>query len=131
LRPGEARTVSVRLPRQDQVPSDFVHVPGGRFLYGSAEDDVLRRAFLDAEPQHPVEVEPFLIARHEVTFADWMAFLRALPPASRGIFTPSVKGSVRGAGLALVERAGHYRLVMTPTATTLEADEGTPIVYPG
>ena len=113
------------------VPAGYVYVPAGRFLYGSA-DDPLRGIFFNAQPMHPVEIGSFLIARHEVTFADWIEFLRALPAEERRRRMPRVaneQGMVR-----LDELAGAWRVTLQPegpAGATLSAAAGEPLRYPG
>ena len=68
---GERRAEEIQLPAQ--VPAGFVYVPAGRFLYGSADLEELRGAFFNTAPLHEVATGPYLIARHETTFADWLA----------------------------------------------------------
>lgn len=47
----------------------FVEIPGGEYFRGSGEGDELAR--INEMPPHRVRVSPFLIARHEVTLAQW------------------------------------------------------------
>jgi formylglycine-generating enzyme required for sulfatase activity len=47
----------------------FVLIEGGEFQRGAARDE--RAAFPDERPQHGVRVSTFLMARHEVTQAEW------------------------------------------------------------
>ncbi|WP_231590617.1 formylglycine-generating enzyme family protein [Hymenobacter terrenus] len=51
-------------------PADMVRLPGGRFAMGSA-------AFTDAQPVHTVTVGSFWMDVHEVTNAQFAAFVRA------------------------------------------------------
>jgi formylglycine-generating enzyme required for sulfatase activity len=60
----------------------MIYVPAGRFHYGS-DDDETTRAALTHQPGHDLEIGAFLIARTEVTFGEYLAFLRALPDAAR------------------------------------------------
>ena len=41
-----------------------------------------------AEPEHPVHVDAFLIGTYEVTYAEYLAFLAALPAAERALRRP-------------------------------------------
>jgi formylglycine-generating enzyme required for sulfatase activity len=126
LRPGEQQTLALDLPRQEDVPEGFVYVPPGRFLQGS-EDERLRRSFFNTVPLHEVETGGFLIARHEVTFADWMAYLDALPPAERARRLPGTRGE--RSGVVLESLKGRWRLSLRPTSATYSAWEGEPIRY--
>lgn len=130
VRRDEPLRVRVPLPRAADVPDGFVVVPEGAFLLGSGDPEPLRREFLKTVPLHPARNGPFLIARDEVTYAEWLAFLRELPPAERAARTPRVetKGFRGGLGLAR-ERDGRYRLSFQPTVRRYSAVEGEPIRY--
>lgn len=52
-------------------PAGMVAIPGGRFLMGS------ERFYREERPQREVTVAPFWIARHEVTNAQFAAFVAA------------------------------------------------------
>ena len=54
--------------RHQETGIVFVRVPGGSFLMGSPEDEGDRR---QDEKQRKVVVSPFLIAKYEVTQAQW------------------------------------------------------------
>jgi formylglycine-generating enzyme required for sulfatase activity len=77
---------------------------------------------------HEVETGAYLIARSEVTFADWMAFLEALPPAERAARMP---GSRRAINLLQLEQVpgGRWRLTLRPSAADYTALDGEPIRY--
>jgi formylglycine-generating enzyme required for sulfatase activity len=122
--------LTVDLPAAGSLPPGYVHIPAGRFLYGSADDEGLRR-FLMAPPQHEVETGAYLIGRNEVTFAEYLEFLRALSPEERVAHLPKAESAIRGA-LALEElRGGRYRLTLKPASTTYTALDGEPIRYLG
>jgi formylglycine-generating enzyme required for sulfatase activity len=77
---------------------------------------------------HEVTTSAYLIARHEVTFGEWIQFLDALPPAERQRRTPSAV-SPRGA-LALRQLPdGAWQLTLRPTIHTYQARQGEPIRY--
>ena len=80
---GETLELALELPHASQVPTGFVYVPPGRFLFGSASDEDLRKGFFTAPPLHERSTGAFLVARHETTYADWIAYLDALPPEQR------------------------------------------------
>ena len=88
VRRGEVSTLRIVLPPAADVPPGMVYVPGGRTLYGSSEDEATRE-FLAHQPVHDVQVGPFLIARTEVTNAQYVAFLGSLPQAERRARLPS------------------------------------------
>ena len=79
LRRGEALAIEQRLPAADEVPPGFVYVPPGRFRFGSRADEGLRREFFRAQPEATRETGGFAIARREVTFEEWIAYLRDQP----------------------------------------------------
>ena len=77
------------------MPKDFVYVPGGRFLFGSANED-LRTTFLGTVPLHTVETRAFLISKYETTFREWIAFLETLPPPQRAARRPHGRKDIQG-----------------------------------
>ena len=82
LRHGEQTTVEIAMLEVAAVPPGFVYVPAGRSLLGATDPEPVR-AMLATWPEHPVWVEAFLIAKHEVTFGEYLAYLAALPEAER------------------------------------------------
>jgi formylglycine-generating enzyme required for sulfatase activity len=87
LKRGEERRLRIVLPPADRIPDGMLYVPAGRFLYGSGDDEDTR-GFLTHQPEHEVELPAFLIARTEVTYGDYLTFLRALPEAERSAHLP-------------------------------------------
>jgi formylglycine-generating enzyme required for sulfatase activity len=67
--PREVRLVGLDIP--------MVLVAGGVFDMGSEQ-------FANAKPAHQVRVEPFYLARHELTQNEWKALMGANPSAHRG-----------------------------------------------
>ena len=57
---------------------EFVWLPGGSFHMGSPADEPVRAS--DEGPVHTVSLRPFLIAKYEVTQAEYASVMRA-PPA--------------------------------------------------
>lgn len=124
---GERRTLDVPIPRH--VPDGFVYVPPGRFLFGSADDETARKTLFGTQPQRAVSTDGFFISRHEVTFAEWIAFLEALPPAERRARLPRAKGfhgelSLEGAGT-------QWLLALRPTVDTHRVRSGERVQYRG
>jgi serine/threonine protein kinase/formylglycine-generating enzyme required for sulfatase activity len=124
---GESLSIEVELPPAGAVPEGFVYVPAGRFLYGSRDVESMR-SFLRAEPIHGVETGAYLIARKEVTYADYLEFL-----ATR---TPEQRAQLAAAGaqgpMHLEEReGGEWRLHLTLGANEYFLDRGAPLVYQG
>jgi formylglycine-generating enzyme required for sulfatase activity len=126
---GEDVRASVALVPAWAVPSGFIHVPEGEFLCGSGEGDEERRRN-ERPPIHPVRTGSYFVARDEVTFADWLVYLRALPEAERRERTPRVREEFHA--VQLVEEAdGRYRISLRPSAAVFTALEGERIHYPG
>ncbi|HEY8377265.1 MAG TPA: protein kinase [Nannocystis sp.] len=126
---GETQIVNVTLLPADRIPAGFVHVPAGRFLYGCGESEVIRRFFV-AEPEHVVETGDFLIARHEVTYGDFIAYLEDVSPEERArVLGPPDQGwgAVR---LSQVEGGG-WRLELRLGTKTYTAVSGEQLVYEG
>jgi eukaryotic-like serine/threonine-protein kinase len=134
LERGEALRLDVPLPRAADVPPGMVYVPAGRFLSGDGSgNESYRINFLSAAPLHPATTAAYLIARTEVTFGDWIAYLRALPPAEREARRPRGSSST-GATLQLDggrSPGEPFTLVILPAVRQLVAREGEPLIYPG
>ncbi len=123
--------LDLRLPRPGQLPAGFVFVAAGQSRIGSADDEMVRNFFVTV-PQHPVQLSAYIIARHETTYAEWLAFLRDLPPEDRARYLPSSETMLLGAGIVLSQgKDGRWSLSMSAGERTLKAAEGEPIVYPG
>ncbi|WP_211194092.1 bifunctional serine/threonine-protein kinase/formylglycine-generating enzyme family protein [Pyxidicoccus fallax] len=127
---GERRQVRLR-PPPAETPPGFVYVPPGRFLFGSAAAESVRQ-FFNAAPQHPVETEGYFIGRHEVTWAEYLAFLEALPPQRREEHLPRA-GSTGMYGSLELSRGtdGRWTLAIQPTTQRLVARQGERLRYPG
>ncbi len=120
----------VLLPEAERVPEGFVYVPAGRFLFGSTADEETRRSFFNTPPLHETTTGAFFIARNEVTYEDWIAFLRTLPPDERARRAPRVQG-LTGA-LELKELQGQtWQLALQPTKHLYTARMGEKIRYEG
>ncbi|HEX3694338.1 MAG TPA: bifunctional serine/threonine-protein kinase/formylglycine-generating enzyme family protein [Polyangia bacterium] len=128
---SQAVTVAFTVPAAAAVPADFAYVPAGSFWFGDA-DERLRKEFLGTVPIHPRKTPAYLIARHETTYADWIAFLSALPPAERAPHLPDVYTSLRGS-VRLRPLAGdrQWQLTLQPTTSKYTAVSGAPIEYSG
>lgn len=67
------------VPYQVTIPGtkitfEMIPVPGGKFLMGSPADEADRRD--DEGPQVEIEVEPFWMGKHEVTWGEYKSFTR-------------------------------------------------------
>jgi serine/threonine protein kinase/formylglycine-generating enzyme required for sulfatase activity len=126
---GEALALDLALPRPESVPEGFVYIPEGRFLFGSPDDELVRR-FFSTPPQHVVETGPYLIARHGTTYAEWLAFLRALPVGERAPYFPGDNTlAVAEAGIRLSVEEDIWRLTITAGEKTYTAIAGQPLIY--
>jgi formylglycine-generating enzyme required for sulfatase activity len=70
----QARTARVKMIARGAIPEGFVYVPGGPFLYGTTEEDLIAQ---EVQPLHEVELPSFFIAQNEVTFGDWLPYRAA------------------------------------------------------
>jgi formylglycine-generating enzyme required for sulfatase activity len=123
---GERLTRRIIVPLRRSIPEGFVYIPAGRFLYGTDRAEPTRQ-WLEAQPLHEVETGSYLIARTEVTLAQWMAYLRALPPDDRARRTPQPKGEAPL--LTLVD--DRFTVSISPTQEVYRAVEGQLLTYPG
>jgi eukaryotic-like serine/threonine-protein kinase len=128
----ERLRIAVDLPPSSAVPRGFVYIPPGRFLFGSSAEESQRREFFNTVPAHEVQTDAFLIAQNETTYAEWLEYLRALPPEERARRTPKVSEVGFAGALQLQELPdGTYKLVFQPTTEAHAALLGEPIRYPG
>ena len=130
LHRAEELRVDLTLPPSAAVPSGYVYVPPGRFLFGTSSDESVRQGFLSTVPVHEVASPAYLIGRFEVTYADWLEYLRALPPAERAARTIHVPKGGIGGGVDLTELAdGSWQLTLQPVTQAHVAGLGGMIVY--
>jgi serine/threonine protein kinase/formylglycine-generating enzyme required for sulfatase activity len=125
---GEDLRLSITVPPLASVPEGFVYVPHGRFLFGSAADEEVRRAFFNTAPLHAVETGAYLVARNETTYAEWLTYLGALPPEERARRTPKVSGLTGAMELRELE-GGEWQLTLQPTTRAYTARSGEMIRY--
>ncbi len=130
---GEKLALALDPPLVAEVPEGFVYIAPGRFLFGSADEEGVRRGFFNALPRHEVRTGSYLIGRSEVTFRDWIDYLESLPPGERARHVPASDAKVGQSGaLRLEERPeGGWRLVLQPMNRVYEARAGERLVYPG
>jgi formylglycine-generating enzyme required for sulfatase activity len=129
---GERSTLQLDMPLVGTVPAGFVYVPPGRFVFGSAAPDGQRRDFFHTTPAHEVDGRAFLIAAHETTFADWIAYLKALPAAARQEATPKVVAGGFQGGLGLASGGDDdWELTIQPAGQAYRARSGELLTYPG
>ena len=119
---GRDERQRVELTVPTTVPDGFVYVPPGRFLFGSADEELVRRTMLPAEPLHPVVTNAYLIQRTEVTFRQWIDFLDTLPPADRDLRRPRAHSYFGTIDLSQ-SAEGRWQLTFEPPSV---AGAGTP-----
>ncbi len=127
---GQPSALQVRLLPEATVPEGFVHIPAGRFVFGSGDDESLRSDLMATAPSHETTTEAFLVARREVTFSDWIAFLEDLPPAERALRMINLPSGGTGGPLGLTRLSdGAYRLSMQPGSRPYAARSGAALRY--
>jgi serine/threonine protein kinase len=118
----------LRIPLPATVPDGYVYVPPGRFLSGSSDEELVRRNFLRAPPLHLSRTEGYLIARHEVTYGEWLRFLRALSAEERALRRPRAQSS--SGSIELTELPdGQWQFTLQRGSTVYRAREGAPVRY--
>jgi formylglycine-generating enzyme required for sulfatase activity/cell division protein FtsB len=126
LERGEHHPVRLALPAA--VPDGFVYVPPGRFLYGSGDEETIRRSLVRAQPLHALTTDGYLIGRTEVTHAEWLAFLRTLPPGERAERRPNATNYY--GSLSVTEREpGRWEFRLERKGHVYLAREGEPVHY--
>ena len=128
---GERLNVAIDMPAEADVPDGFVYVPPGRFLFGSAAEESMRREFFTTVPLHVVVTGAYLIAREETTYSEWLSYLRELPPTERARRTPKVGEAGLSGALELSELpSGTWQLTFQPTTDVHTAQLGEVVTYP-
>jgi formylglycine-generating enzyme required for sulfatase activity len=123
----------VNLPAVDGVPEGFVYVAAGTFLYGYGGDerDEHVRVLYQALPLHERATGAYLIARHETSYADWIAFLRSLPAGERGAHLPRASEGAGHGRIELIPQDDEYVLSFRPASKDYRARAGELIRYQG
>ncbi|MFH1436262.1 MAG: protein kinase, partial [Pseudomonadota bacterium] len=129
---GESLDIHIAMPPSGAVPPGFAYVPAGRFYFGTARDDSIRRGFMHTVPIHAVETGAYLMAKHETTFRQWIEFIESLPVDQRASRLPTVHvGGFEGAlGLELLPD-GRWQLTIKPTVQSYTAVAGEKLIYSG
>ncbi len=102
---GEVLRLRLALLPKAEVPDGYVHVPGGPTLVGAGGDESVRRDFYDAAPLHSTWVPDFLMAQHETTFAQWLAWVDTLPASRRSAALPRLEANTGAADAARLSLA--------------------------
>jgi formylglycine-generating enzyme required for sulfatase activity len=126
---GESRALQLALLPSAAVPAGFVYIDAGEFWFGDG-DEQLRTQFLDTAPLHRRATDGYFIARNEVTFREWIAFLTATPASERPLLSPRA-GSTRGSVQLREDEEGGWQLVFQPATQRYTARAGEVIVYAG
>ncbi|MEZ4358539.1 MAG: SUMF1/EgtB/PvdO family nonheme iron enzyme [Kofleriaceae bacterium] len=117
---GRPLKLEVALPAT--IPAGMIYVPAGEALLGSSDEERFRKTFLHATPLRPVGTGAYLIGRNEVTFEEYVAFLRAQPAPARRAVQPA----------SLIEHAdGRYALALEVAAEPYLVGPEEPLEYPG
>jgi formylglycine-generating enzyme required for sulfatase activity len=131
---GQRLAVDLALPAASSVPPGFVYIAPGEFWYGDVDEE-LRTGFLETVPIHRRRTEAFLIARHETTYADWIAFLEALPDSEVKALEPRVTGEVRGSlsleSIPSGKASRRWQLAIQPGSQRYVVRQGEGLVYEG
>jgi formylglycine-generating enzyme required for sulfatase activity len=127
---GELSRVVLDMPRAGTIPQGYVYVPPGRFLFGSADPESLRLGTIEAQPEHEVTTGGYLIGKNEVTFAEWIDFLRELPPAERAPRIPRSEGTEWKLHLEELPE-GPWKLTLVLNGKSISAREGENIRIEG
>jgi formylglycine-generating enzyme required for sulfatase activity len=135
VRRGDPQRVRATLPRPGEVPGGFLYIPAGVFLSG-AEDQPqpslvwwMRRYFMHTAPLHEEATGAYLIKRDEVTFEEWLTYLRGLPPRLRA--QRRQHGSMdQQRSLRLdADASDRFTLSLYTTNDKYRVTEGTPLEY--
>ncbi|MBA2538334.1 MAG: SUMF1/EgtB/PvdO family nonheme iron enzyme [Deltaproteobacteria bacterium] len=132
IAPGEHRRLDLSLPLAKAIPDGFIVIPAGRFLYGSRDDDYLRRFFITA-PMHELSTGSYLIARNEVTYAQWIEFLEAVGADERKERVPHLDSSQPAPGvpgsLALAQTRAGWEIQINPSSIEYRVAAGSQLEY--
>jgi serine/threonine protein kinase/formylglycine-generating enzyme required for sulfatase activity len=123
--------IGITVPLKDEIPDGMVYVPAGRYWFGFGGDEVREpiREWQLSPPPHERSSNAFFIARHETTYAQWIEFLRALPPAERKAYMPLAEFNDMQVQLLEVDGDFVFRYRVNVDQELHEARVGEPIVY--
>jgi formylglycine-generating enzyme required for sulfatase activity len=101
----------------------MIYVPPGRFVFGSSDEESMRKLFFYATPLHQISTGAYLIAREEVSFGQWIEFLNDLPADEQTKYAPSMDQ-------VKLERVDDTWVVsFGPVEASLKAAEGELLVF--
>jgi serine/threonine protein kinase/formylglycine-generating enzyme required for sulfatase activity len=124
---GQKQRVELPLLRKGALPEGFIYVPPGQAFFGSAAEDSVRE-FFNSTPIHEVRTRGYFIARHETTFADWIAFMEALTPEQRAPHLPSVGSTLHGQ-LRMERKQDGWHLHLQPSSKPYDVRAGEKVHY--
>lgn len=125
----EELNIDVTLPKESELPAGYSYIPSGRFLFGTSTDDTLRKSFLTTVPLHSVKTRAYLIAQHETTYADWIAYLKAMRSVSHSRLGLKVEPVSMAGALSLTSRRGVWSLTLQVANHVYHVREGVPLIY--
>ncbi len=135
VRRGEPQHVHATLSRPGEVPRGFLYIPAGVFLSG-AEDQRqpslvwwMRRYFMHTAPLHEEATGAYLIKRDEVTFEEWLAYLRKLPEAERARRRQNGSMAVQRSVRLDAGASGRFTLSLRTNTDIYRVAEGEPLAY--
>lgn len=130
----ESRSLHLEVPPARAIPQGFIYVAPGVFLfgYGKGHQTEEVRPWYQTLPLHERRTGGFLIARHETTYGDWMAFLRDLSANERKARMPSVNtDTTYDDGMVHLEQVeGQFVLTVGNSRGTQHVAEGDWVTYP-
>src|SRR5262249_41013570 len=112
----------------EKAPEGFVFIPEGYFFFGSKDPEELRLS-LEAQPQHRVYQQAFMIAINETTFGEWLQFLDTLSNSEKARYAPH-DSTYRG-GVRVSQKHQIWGMELTPGSSTMTAPAGRKLEYPG
>ncbi|MCP4678156.1 MAG: SUMF1/EgtB/PvdO family nonheme iron enzyme [Deltaproteobacteria bacterium] len=129
---GENKKIELTMPRAAKAPNGYVYIPPGETLFGSSAENTARRDFFKTVPIHKVSTPGFLIARHETTFEDWIAYLMAFPEKERLKRAPKMdKGGFQGLlNLSMHDEKWEISFQLA-SMEAFTASEGQKVIYKG
>ncbi|MEM9454620.1 MAG: SUMF1/EgtB/PvdO family nonheme iron enzyme [Myxococcota bacterium] len=126
---GESRSLSIAVPPAEAIPPGFAYVPAGQFLVG-CQDEALCDVFYNSVPLHAVQTESYFIARHEVTYGEWIEFLESVPADERADLTPKIEQGYFEVSLEPTSSEGGVGWILSfpREAGELRAFQGEPLI---
>lgn len=130
LQPGQKQTVSFMLPAASSIVEGMIYIPAGRFLFGSANTNDIRKDIFHAVPAHPRYTGEYLISQNEVTFEQWLTFLEDLPQEQKKSLVSKMETTGFLGSVELTENTERdWHLTIRPQSETYYALSGEMIHY--